>query len=272
MLGFSKRIVASLAFGAMSVGVAQAQDKELRPFCADRPGLGTPACTIDAGHVMVELGGADWTLESDPAMRTDTLIAGDLLVRVGLTDTMEAQIGWTAFGHVRARDRITGRIDRSSGTGEMTLALRQNLTNPDGSGFSIALMPFATLPTGGNAIGAGDWGAGLIVPVSYELSDTLSLALTPTVEAAVDADGRGRHLAYGNVIGLTASLTKAVDATLEFQATRDEDPGGHKSQALASLSFAWQPKDGLQLDIGAIAGLNKASPDLELYLGIAHRF
>jgi hypothetical protein len=260
----------ALLGGLAGASVAQAED--LRPFCADRPGLGTPACTIDPGHVMVELGALDWTLERDSATRTDTLVAGDLLVRYGLSSTLEAQIGWTAFGHVRERDRATGSIARSNGTGDISVALRQNLSSPDGSGFSAALMPFVTIPVGGQAIGAGDWGAGLVVPLSYSLSDTIGIAVTPQVEAAVDSDRHGRHLAYGSVVGLSASLSQQLSAALEVQATRDEDPTGHSTETLASLSFAWQPRDGLQLDAGAVAGLNRNSPDLELYLGIARRF
>ncbi|RYD89580.1 MAG: transporter [Sphingomonadales bacterium] len=264
------RAAAVLACGVAGIGVAQAQ--ETRPFCADRPGLGTPACTMDKGRVAVELGGVDWTLERDATQRTDTLIAGDLLVRMGLTDTLEAQIGWTAFGHVRTRDKISGAVSRSSGTGDVSVALRQNLANPDGSGFSVAVMPYASLPTGGATIGAGDWSAGLVVPISFALSDTISIGLTPGVEAATDGDGRGRHAAYGSVIGLSASLTETLGAALEFQATRDEDPSGHSTEALASLSFAWAPQDGLQFDVGAVAGLNDASADLEVYVGIARRF
>ncbi|RYE00801.1 MAG: transporter [Sphingomonadales bacterium] len=264
------RAAAILACGVAGVGVAQAQ--EVRPFCADRPGLGTPACTMDKGRVAVELGGADWTVESDSASRTETLIAGDLLVRVGLTDTLEAQLGWTAFGHVRTRDRVTGALGKSSGTGDVSVALRQNLMNPDGSGFSVAVMPYAALPTGGATIGAGDWSAGLVVPISFELSDGVAIGLTPGMEAATDGDGRGRHAAYGSVIGLSASLTETVGAALEFQATRDEDPSGHATELLASLSFAWQPQDGLQFDVGAVAGLNDSSPDLQLYVGVARRF
>jgi hypothetical protein len=63
-----------------------------------------------------------------------------------------------------------------------------------------------------------------------------------------------------------------VSGTLELQAVRDDDPAGHATEALAGLSFAWQPKSNLQLDMGAVAGLNHASPDVELYLGIARRF
>lgn len=261
-------IAASLC--VLIAGEAQAQD--LRPFCADRPGLGTPACTIDPGRVVAELGLLDWSREEDPATRTETLIAGDALIRVGLTPSLEAQIGWTAFGDVRTRDRLSGATARQSGVGDVTLALRQNFSHPDGSGFSAAAMPFVTLPSGGGAIGAGDWGAGLVLPLSYSLSDTISIALTPEVDAAVDADGHGRHLAYGSVIGLSVVLTSHLSTAIELQESRDYDPAGHSTQALAGLSFAWQPRDDLQFDLGGVAGLNAASPDVELYIGVARRF
>lgn len=251
-------------------GTAQAQ--ALRPLCPDRPGLGTPACTVDGGHVVAELGGVDWTLARDGSERTDSWTMGDLLLRYGATGNMEVQIGWTAFGAVRTRDGRTGAIDHGAGIGDVTLALRRNLSHPDGSGFSAAVMPYATLPTGGTTIGAGDWGAGLIVPLSYSLNDVFAVALTPEIDAAVDADRRGRHLAYGSVIGLSAALGKNMSSALEFEALHDEDPGGRATKKLASLSLAWQPKDDLQLDAGVVAGLNAASADLELYVGIARRF
>jgi hypothetical protein len=267
------KLVIGLALAVLTgIGTAQAQAQELRPFCADRPGLGTPACTVDAGHVMVELGAIDWSHAQDAAVRSDSWTAGDLLLRLGVTDTLEVQAGWTAFGAVRTYDRATGAHARSSGAGDVTLAVRQNISHPDGSGFSAAVMPFATLPVGGATIGAGDWGAGVILPLSYSLNDIFGIALTPEVDAAVDGDRRGRHLAFGSVIGLSAQLNPKLSSAIEFQAVRDQDPAGHATQELASLSLAWQPKDGLQFDTGAVAGLNAASPDIELYVGVARRF
>lgn len=266
MKHLSGLIVATLA----GIGSAQAQD--LRPLCPDRPGLGTPACTIDSGHVIVELGGVDWSRQQERNERTDSWTAGDLLLRYGVAANMEIQAGWTAFGAVHTQDRVTGSTARSSGTGDVTLAARRNFSHPDGSGFSAAIMPYATLPTGGATIGAGDWGAGLVAPLSYSLSDTIAIAVTPEIDAAVDGDRHGRHLAYGSVIGLSAALGPRVSSALEFEAVSDEDPAGHATRKLASLSFAWQPGDDVQLDVGAVAGLNAASPDMELYLGIARRF
>src|SRR3546814_14077858 len=104
------------------------------------------------------------------------------------------------LGHVRERDRATGDRTGRTRTGDVTLALRQNLHSPDGSGFSLAILPYATLPLGGDGFGAGDWGAGLVVPVGFELG-TLSLGLLPNVAAAVDAGGQRPPLVFVPVPG-----------------------------------------------------------------------
>jgi hypothetical protein len=250
---------------------APAAAEQLRDFCPDRPGLGTPPCTIDKGHGDVEVGLADWTLDKQPGQRTDTWIFGDTLVRYGLTDKLEVQLGWTAFGTVR--ERISGAPNsRSSGTGDVRIALRRNLINPDGSGFSAALMPYATLPTGGRTIGAGTWSAGMLLPVSYALPHGLQLSFTGRLEAAADEDRRGRHLAYGGVAGLDIPLAEPLTATVELSAQRDEESGGHSTEMLGSLSFAYLARPDLQLDVGANAGLSHDAPDVELYVGIARRF
>jgi hypothetical protein len=133
-------------------------------------------------------------------------------------------------------------------------------------------MPFATLPVGREPIGAGDWGAGLRVPLSYELDDRFSIELVPEADAAVDADGEGRHLSYGGVAGLETKFGPALTATAEYQFVRDRDPAGHESQQLAGLSLAWQPRDDLQFDVGANGGLDRHAPDVELYVGVSRRF
>jgi hypothetical protein len=244
----------------------------LRAYCPERPGLGTPACTIDAGHVSIETGLAGWTRDSAGATRTDTLLLGDTLVRIGLGDTIEAQIGLTPLGLVDVRDRATGAASRRWRAGDLTLGLKANLASPDGSGASLALLPTLSVPVGRRPIGAGDWGWGLRVPASYELSPALSLALTPEVDAAVDADGAGRHLAYGGVAGIGAQLSEAVSAAFEVSAIRDRDPAGHSTQWLASASLGWQPRDDLQFDIGADAGLNRDTPDVTVSVGVSRRF
>ncbi len=246
--------------------------QEEREFCADRPGIGAPPCTLEPGRVQVEMGLGDWTREKDATTRTDSVELGEALVRLGVTDNMEAQVGWTVFGHEREKDRLTGDVTKKSGVGDVTLAVRQNLRNPDGSGFSVAAMPYVTLPSGGSAIGAGDWGAGLLLPTSFDLGSGLSLETMGEVDAAVDEDRDGRHVAYGGVLGLGFDLGEAVSVMVEASVMRDRDPAGHVTESLSGLSLAWQPSDDMQFDIGLNVGLNRNSPDSEIYLGISRRF
>lgn len=259
---------ALLAVVAMATPALAAE----RDLCADRPGLGTPACTVEPGRLQIETGLADWTREDDGAVRTDTLELGATLLRVGIDGATEARIAWTPYGHVRERDRALRVTSRQSGTGDVTIGLRRNLKNPDGSGFSVALQPSLTLPVGGQAIGGGTWSASLVAPVDFEISDGVGLALTPEVDAAADQDRHGRHLAFGSVAGLSLDLSKAVTTSIEVEAFRDDDPAGHATQVLSALSLAWQPKDDLQLDAGVVAGLNRNSPDVEVAVGVTRRF
>lgn len=243
---------------------------EERDLCPERPGLDTPSCIVDAGRVLAEVGAIDWTRDRQTGVRTDTVLIGDALLRLGLTDWVEGQVGWTTYGHVRTRD--ARGMASQSGIGDVTAALKFGLVHPDGSGTSIALKPYVTLPAGGQAIGAGTWGAGLLVPVSFDLGSGLQLALTPELNALPDQDRSGRHLAFGSTAGVQGRISEAVGFAIEVQLTRDRDPSGHSTQALSEVSFAWQPGKNVQFDMGAVAGLNRASPDLELIAGVSRRF
>jgi len=265
------RFASTMIAVAVAMVPAAAQGRQGRELCADRSGLGTPPCTVEPGRVVAELGLADWTRDSDATQRTESLEAADLLVRIGLNERTEAQIGWTAFGLQRQRDRLTGDVARTRGAGDLFVAVRANLANPDGSGASIAVMPYATLPTGGEAIGAGDWSAGLLLPMSFDLGG-VTFELVPRGEAAVDADRVGRHLRYGAVTGLSLDLTDQLTAVGELSLHRDDDPSGATSEALTGFSLAWRSNADTQWDAGINLGLDRTSPDVELFAGIVRRF
>ncbi len=253
----------------MLPGAAVAQHRDL---CAERPGLGRPACTIEPGHVMVETGLADWTRERDDDGRTDSIEVGDTLVRIGIGTSTELQVGWTPYGHQRLRDATTGAVTRTGRVGDALLGLKQNLAEPDGHGLSFALSPFVTLPVGRTPIGAGDWGGGIVAPLTYDLSDAVQLEFTAEADAAVDEDGHGRHLSYSGVAGAEWDVGHHIELVGEVQAIRDHDPDERTTQYLAGVSATWQPNGHLQFDIGSAAGLNHAAPDMRVYGGISALF
>lgn len=262
----------SLAFMPISLFAVPATADGLRDFCPDRPGLDTPTCIMDKGHVGIELGLIEWTRIKEPMVRTDEVMFSELTVRFGVTSTAEVQVAWDGYGILVADDRIGGSTTSTGGAGDMRIAIRQSLRNPDGSGLALAVMPYVSLPIGSKDFTAGDWGAGFVVPVSLDLGNGLSLAVTPEIDAAVNSSGDGRHLAFGSAAGLTQSFTQSLSASLEVQVMRDQDPAGHATEALASLSFGWKPQDNMQFDTGIVVGLTSASPDAEVYGGLSRRF
>jgi hypothetical protein len=238
---------------------AMAQERD---FCANRPGIGTPPCTLAPGAVQVETTVTEWDRAADALSVENTLTFADWAVRVGVSESTEVQFGLTSL----VRDRATGAVARTSGVGDAFVAVRQGVAGPNGP---VAVQAYITAPIG--AAGSGDWGAGVSLPVSLDLPDDFQLGLTPEIDAAVDGDGRGRHLAYGGVVGLSHPAGKKVTLGAELAAFEDLDPAGHTLDARLTGEVAWQVGPRLQLDIEADAGLSADAPDEVVVVGFAER-
>ena len=249
---------------------ALAQAKDEPRFCPNRPSIGESGCTTQPGHVQLEASLGDWTKDKSSDERDDTVLIGDLQARFGLTRTSELQIGWTPFSHYRARD--ASGVETVNGVGDIQVGLRQNLRHPDGKGLSFAIEPSVTVPTGRHPTGGGDWGAGVVLPVTVDLTDAVQFQLTNEVSAERDDEAHGRHFLSNEVAGLAIDLSEKVTVNAELQWQHDHDPSGHTRPLLAAGSIAWQPRHGFQLDALAGAGLNGDAPDLRLIAGGAVLF
>jgi hypothetical protein len=260
--------LAVLAMGAAGIAHGQARD-----FCADRPGKGSPSCVLDAGRFQAELGGVDAAYTRGGGTSIDELAFGATELRLGLTPTVEGQLAWTTHARVRTEDRASGAVSTVSGAGDLSVGLRWSLRHPGGDRVSIALEPNVTAPTGAEGIGDGAWQGGLIVPVSLPLASGWSLSLAPELNARPDADGSGRHPGYALAGGLGHAVGP-VNLGAELWVDIDDDPAGRVTQASFDLTAAWTPKrlKDVQLDASAYVGLNRQTPDLELVVGLAHRF
>lgn len=256
-----------LLLALVALGLPAAAHAEDREFCADRPGLDTPPCTLAPGSVMLETGLFGLEHSAGGGMRDDTITTGDFLVRLGIAQSAEIGIGFGGFVHDRMRD--AGGVSTVSGVGDLTLQLRRGLAGPNGP---VALQAYVSLPTGRSGIGAGDWGAGVLLPLQAKLPGGFQLVATPEIDAAVNDTGNGRHLAYGSEFGVSHDLGKRASFTFEGQVLRDDDPAGHTTQARLAQSVAVQAGENLQFDLEADEGLNADTPDLAVKLGFAVRF
>lgn len=243
-----------------------------RPFCADRPGLATPACTMAPGEGMLEFGSLDWTSDRADGVRTEALTMADVRIRLGIATATELQLDIPAHRAIRLHEQASGARQRATGVGNLTLALRHNFANPAGDGISWALMPWVSLPTGSHAVNDAVYAVGLSLPVTAELADGLSFAWTPEMDWVPDETGNGHHAVVGTVLGLGGSLGEALSFAVEASALHDSRAPAGSTQYLGGLSAGWQVATDVQIDAGINLGLNRAAPDTEFYTGVAFRF
>jgi outer membrane putative beta-barrel porin/alpha-amylase len=263
------RLAAAVYVLALVAGPALAQDAE-REFCADRPGKGSPTCTLDPGRFQAEAG-IDYSHFEQGGVEDEGFGYGDLTLRLGLTDSLEGQILWTPYAV--NREKVGGVTFEDSGTGDIGFSLRQNLINPDGSGTSVAVQAIVTAPTGSHGISADVWEGALMLPVSFEVSDDTALTGMVEVDWVGDAAGGGHHAGWAGVVGLEHAMGDFAVAG-ELWAQRDDDPLGGTTQASGGVQLMWTPAslDDVQFDIGVDFGLNDETPDLAFGAGIAKRF
>lgn len=255
-----------LAAAATVPTLASAQ--ELSPFCSDRPDRVITPCVVEAGTVQIEVSAIDWSRTRDRDGRSDETLVADSVLRFGLGNDFDLRIGLSPV--VRVREVSDGLIEQHEGVGDLTIGLRRRLIDGGDDAVSFGVQIAGTLPTGGQRFGQGDWSIELVTPVQVPLGDVFTLGLTPTIAAAANEDGDGRHFAWGGVAGIEAALGERVAIGTELYAIRNEE-AGRPTEATADAYATWRVSDDVQLDVAAYVGLNDDTPDIELLSGITWR-
>jgi hypothetical protein len=239
------------------------------PICTDRPTKSNAACTVPEGMVQVEADLFSWTrLAAGPA-RTDVLVYTNPVVKYGLGPNSDIQLNVAPL--VEVRTRADGQTVSQRGVGDLTLRFKQRLTGPN-SRVQVALLPFVKAPTAERGIGNGEWEGGVIVPVQVPVGKA-TLTLVPQVNLLADAlSPDDRHLEFQGVVNLAYPVAPRTTMAVELWTSQNWDPAGAVRQYSADAAVSYLLNDELQLDIGGNFGLNRATPDVQLYVGVSARF
>jgi hypothetical protein len=270
-----KRAILALALALAAGAVRAADDPQsqggLRPLCPDRPSKGTSACTVDKGHVQLEADAVNWTYDHEDGVTTRTLFLANPTLKLGVTDDFDVEADIAPY--VRMSTEAGGASSATSGVGDLFLKVKWSLAGNHGGDLGLALEPYVKAPTAKSGIGDGAWEGGLLVPVSYSLPMGWSLGVTPELDVMLNGSGSGRHVGLAIPVGLSHAIGP-LNGTVELWTDQDFDPAGTNRQYSLDFAAAWQPKDqpNLQLDGGVNLGLNRATPDVQVYVGLARRF
>jgi len=250
-----------------------ARADDLPPICPDRPGKGTSPCTLADGHAQLELGLFDESFQRRSGVTTDTGNAGAPLAKYGVSASVDVEAGMALYQFQRVHD--LGGTLTASGVGDLTLRVKYNplsgASENESSPFALVLGPTIKLPTATGGLGNGAVEGGLVAPMSYDLGGNWSLAMTPEADALLNASGNGHHANLVDVVGLGRSFGP-LTLGAEVWTDQNLDPSGTVRQYSFDVDAAYLIGNDTQLDGGVNLGLNKATPDLELYFGISRRF
>lgn len=238
------------------------------PICTDRPTKANSVCTVPTGAFQIEADAINWTSNRDGGVKTDVIFYTNPYLKYGLGPTTDIQVNIAPY--VTVRTSAGGSHDTIGGVGDLYVRLKQQLTGGSGT-VQAAIIPFVKAPTARRGIGNREWEGGVALPIVFSLPSGVTLNFGPELDLLADGDGSGRHVQAIGVVNLSKSVGKA---TLygELWTAQNFDPAGTVRQYSADVAVAYLVAPTLQLDVGANFGLNRFTPDAQLYAGISTRF
>jgi outer membrane putative beta-barrel porin/alpha-amylase len=250
----------------LALAPASAWAADEQAICADRPSKATGTCTVPTGRVQVETGIVDWTHDRSDGETVRFTTIGSSLLKYGIGDQADVELGVTPLEILRADGHS------ASGFGDTLLRVKYRLTG-DAAPVEVAIDPFVKLPTAKHGLGNGTVEGGVGLAVGADIGKSgLTLSLDPELDLLADEDRHGHHAAMVQVINLGAEIGERLSVSAELWGQWDWDPSGTRRQASADGSLAYLVNNDLQLDAGANFGLNRQTPDIELYAGVSTRF
>jgi hypothetical protein len=239
-------------------------------ICADRPGKATATCTVPARHWQLEIGLADWSLQKGSGERDTELALGETNAKYGVSDRSDIEIDFVPWQRTSSHQR--GFHDDAGGIGDLSILWKQRLT-PQDRPVEVSVVPFLKVPTAREPLGNGKWEGGILAPIGYSMGQSgLSIALTPEIDIESDIDRHGYHAQMAQVASLGWQASERLTVSAEIWGAWDWDPAETTRQYSADAAIAYLANKDLQLDAGANFGLNRATPDVEVYTGISLLF
>lgn len=255
-------VSALVLFWQLAVDNACAAD---RPLSTDRPDRTESPYSVPKGWLQVE---CDVLTQGQFNFFHETITGTSLMAfnaKYGVARNLDVQLLFAPW--VQVSTEQTGLPDdETSGTGPAGLRLKYNLAGNDFSGSAMALLPFAYVPTRGDAVfDAITWG--LVAPVSIDLGgDRAMSAMAGAMRLNNDETWVIGSVSLGTPIaGDFAGFVEIYVARAGF-----EDGALDDTTFDAGVTFA--PDPDWQFDTGVYYGITSTTEDWRVFVGASARF
>ena len=247
-------------------------DDQLRSFNTDRPTKSNIPYTVDAGRFQYELDLVNYFHLKSGTVSINSIVGPNPWLKIGITNNIDFEINLPAPQLLVTRNLATGAVTRASGFNDMFLRTKFNLWGNDGGKSAFALIPNLKIPTAADGLGNGAVEGGVIAPLSFSLPNDFTLLFNSEFDRLKNLNGGGYHSNTINLVNLSRPIAKDVTLYGELWSQVNFDPARTIRQYSVDTAIAWTVRKNTQIDIGANVGLNRDTPALQIYTGLAQRF
>lgn len=241
---------------------------QLREMETDRPDVTESPFTVDAGHFQYESDLVRMSRERSDYKQTNTLLINQANFKIGLTRSTAIQIGLQSFGRQKETDLVTGDREVTSGFGDVTFRVKQNLFGNDGGNFAIAILPYVKFPSSKYDLGSRFEG-GLIIPMQFKLPGEWKLGLQVEADRLKDAEEQAMHTEILQSITISHALIKGLDGIAETYYTYDLK--AHQWSNYFNAAIQIEAAKDFKIDAGLNYGVQKIAAK-HYFVGLACRW
>jgi Putative MetA-pathway of phenol degradation len=235
----------------------------------DRPDKTESRCTLDAGHLQMELDFANFTYDRTDGATTRAWNIVPVNFKISLLNSTELQFIFDCYPHVRTEEQT--RKMAQSGVGDFARRLKVNLRGDDGGQTASALLPFVKFPTPAEYLGNQAVEGGMIFPFAVKLPADFDMGLEAAASFFRNDNDSGYHAEFINSVTFGHALVGKLDGYVEFfSSLSTERHAGWVGTVDVGLEYAMTKN--VQLDCGCSLGVTRAADDVNSFAGITVRF
>lgn len=258
-----------LTWIALLPSILHGAEAPVRELSTDRPDQTESAHTVPKGWFQVESNLISYSRTYRMGEQAESTSWSDFLLKYGLTENTDLQIGWAPYLLRRDRDTDGVLAGENSGSGDVTLRVKTNLVGNDSGPYAMAILPWVKIPSATPGLGNGRWEYGLTVNQELDIGGGWELGSSLFLAMAV-SDERLRYFEPAFTLAVGHDLTERLAFYVEtYQGWLYEDGRYWQSSVDGGLTYRVTPD--VQLDAGVnwfFNGQQVVNP----FVGLSFRF
>lgn len=260
--------IACLSLHVLAAAAATPTDDYSDPIATDRPDFVESSSVVGKGRVQIETSGAFERSRHDGVV--ERLVSTPSLLRLGVSDTLEARIETDGVSHAWTRGLGSDDNEDASGLADTSFGMKWHVRDGAEGVPALGMLFSVDVPSGARRLHSAGVRPSLRGVAEWDLPSDLSLGVMPGL--ASERNEAGRHFTsaiFGVVLG--KDWNKRFHSYIEMAAPRIAHARDGGTQASAGFGSSYLLTPDCQVDVGLLGGLNRFTPNVSITAGVSVR-